>query len=73
VGSPETDSSEACIPSDEIPYDGLDQDCDGADLSDVDGDGYHAVIAGGEDCDDQDSEVRPVPPEASQALRNPGL
>jgi len=59
VDSLEPDSSQACEPSDEIPYDGQDQDCDGADLTDVDGDGYHAVIVGGEDCDDQDPEVRP--------------
>ncbi len=35
----------------EIPYDGVDQDCDGSDLDDVDGDG--SVY--GVDCDDDDA------------------
>ncbi|MBK9644875.1 MAG: right-handed parallel beta-helix repeat-containing protein [Deltaproteobacteria bacterium] len=43
----------------EIPYDGKDQDCDGADLTDVDGDGHDAVAAGGDDCDDDDATVNP--------------
>lgn len=43
-----------CVPTTEVPYDGLDQDCDGSDLVDVDGDGYAAEEAGGEDCDDSD-------------------
>jgi MYXO-CTERM domain-containing protein len=41
----------------EVPYDGLDQDCDGADLTDVDGDGDDAVAAGGTDCADGDAAV----------------
>ncbi len=40
--------------ADEIPYDGVDQDCQGGDLADVDGDGHDAQIAGGDDCDDSD-------------------
>lgn len=40
--------------TDEIPYDGVDQDCDGTDLTDVDGDGSIGQDAGGDDCDDQD-------------------
>ncbi|HBI24416.1 MAG TPA: hypothetical protein DDX84_09510, partial [Nitrospiraceae bacterium] len=37
----------------EIPYDGIDQDCDGRDLIDVDGDGYNAVLPA--ECEFSDS------------------
>ncbi len=43
----------------EIAYDGVDQDCDGGDLVDVDGDGYAAVEAGGNDCNDEDPQIGP--------------
>ncbi len=43
----------------EIPYDGIDQDCDGNDVLDADGDGYSAEAAGGDDCDDNDALVFP--------------
>ena len=43
----------------EVPYDGVDQDCDGSDLEDVDGDGYSAAAVGGPDCDDADVDVHP--------------
>ncbi|MFM7203562.1 MAG: MopE-related protein [Myxococcota bacterium] len=43
----------------ELPYDGIDQDCDGADLLDVDGDGALGLPAGGDDCDDTDSDRFP--------------
>jgi len=36
--------------ADEVPYDGIDQDCDGTDLDDLDGDGS----AWPDDCDDED-------------------
>ncbi len=42
----------------EVPYDGVDQDCSGADLTDVDGDGVDGG-ADGEDCDDGDPGVYP--------------
>jgi len=43
----------------EVPYDGVDQDCDGADLLDADGDGWDSDLAGGTDCDDTDPSVHP--------------
>lgn len=39
----------------DIPYDGIDQDCIGGDLIDVDNDGYDYTT----DCDDTNSEVNP--------------
>jgi hypothetical protein len=41
----------------EVPYDTLDQDCDGFDLTDVDGDGHEAIEAGGDDCDDENTNI----------------
>jgi predicted outer membrane repeat protein len=43
----------------ETPYDGVDQDCDGADLDDLDGDGFASTRLGGGDCDDSDAAVYP--------------
>jgi len=45
------DTEDTIFPgADEVPYDGIDQDCDGADLDDLDGDGS----AWPDDCDDED-------------------
>ena len=43
----------------ETAYDGVDQDCDGADLVDVDADGEAAAAVGGGDCNDADPAVYP--------------
>ena len=48
-----------CPGCDEIPYDEIDQDCDGGDLVDWDGDGFDAAEVGGTDCDDADASVAP--------------
>jgi len=42
----------------ETPYDGVDQDCDGVDLADLDGDGVDGG-AYGEDCNDLDPTTHP--------------
>ncbi len=46
--------------AEEIPYDGIDQDCNGSDVTDVDGDGYDADWFGGEDCNDSDGTISPA-------------
>jgi hypothetical protein len=43
------------MPATEIPYDGLDQDCDGADLDDQDADGHPHP----QDCNDTDPQISP--------------
>jgi hypothetical protein len=43
----------------EIAYNGIDDDCAGGDLRDVDGDGFDAVVVGGTDCDDNNAQVHP--------------
>ncbi len=60
------DDSDASIhPSaEETPYDGIDQDCDGLDLTDVDGDGWEGPEVGGTDCDDEDASVYPGAPDS---------
>lgn len=45
--------------AEEIPYDGIDQDCDNDDLTDLDEDGFDAEEAGGDDCDDADDDIYP--------------
>ncbi|MBX2801668.1 MAG: FG-GAP repeat protein [Myxococcales bacterium] len=54
------DNDEDSYPgAEEIPYDKIDQDCSGADLVDVDGDGWTAWEAGGQDCNDLRADVYP--------------
>lgn len=43
----------------EIPYNGIDENCDGKDLVDVDIDGYNSTSAGGKDCNDNDASINP--------------
>jgi hypothetical protein len=49
----------------EVAYNGIDDDCDGADLVDLDEDGDPSMSVGGGDCDDQNAErsslIREVP------------
>jgi len=52
----------------ETPYDGIDQDCDGLDLTDVDSDGHDSIVVGGEDCDDNNSSVNPDAPELANGV-----
>jgi hypothetical protein len=60
-GGDDCDDNNAMVLSgaSEVAYDGIDQDCDGADLTDLDGDGVDAEEAGGTDCDDVDPAVAP--------------
>jgi hypothetical protein len=44
----------------DLPYDGVDQDCSGADLVDVDGDGHPGPAGSGPDCDDTAPLVNPT-------------
>lgn len=44
----------------EVPYDGVDNDCAGdGDLEDFDGDGHRAEQVGGDDCNDGNDQVHP--------------
>ena len=43
----------------ETAYDGVDDDCDGEDLVDVDRDGFADSSVGGDDCDDNDNMIFP--------------
>jgi hypothetical protein len=45
--------------AEEIPYNGIDEDCSGADLTDIDEDGYDSWEAGGNDCDDENPLINP--------------
>jgi len=54
----------------EVPYDGIDQDCDGADLCDVDEDGfdYDGGACLGTDCDDSDADIGPGTTEVADGV-----
>ena len=54
----------------EVAYDGVDQDCDGSDLVDVDGDGWVGRAVGGDDCDDAAADVNPAGDEVCGDLRD---
>ena len=49
--------------ADEIPYDGIDQNCDGHDLVDIDEDGYASAQVDGPDCNDLDYYINPSNPD----------
>ena len=50
--------------ADDVPYDGIDNDCAGdGDLVDFDGDGYDGEQVGGDDCNDNNPDIFPGAPE----------
>ena len=59
-GSDCDDTDDAIHPgADEVPYDGIDNDCSDGDDDDLDGDGYASIAVGGDDCDDGDDTTHP--------------
>lgn len=73
VGGDDCDDSTAAIHpgANEVPYNGIDEDCTGADLTDVDGDGEASTkVSGGRDCKDQDANVYASSPERCDGVDN---
>lgn len=67
VGDDCDDTNSAISPSaTEIPYDGVDQDCSGADSLDADNDGFDSIDYGGNDCNDNDPDTFPGAPEVAK-------
>ncbi len=55
----------------ELPYDGVDNDCDAATADDdLDGDGYGSAELGGPDCDDSDPAISPAADEYCDGVDN---
>jgi hypothetical protein len=71
-GGTDCDDDDAAISPDttDIPYDGVDNDCSGADMTDVDGDGHDAQSVGGDDCDDDDGAISPDNVEICDSVDN---
>ncbi len=59
-----------CIPRPEIPYNAIDEDCNGNDITDIDRDSYDSILAGGTDCDDDDHRINPSAPEKCDGVDN---
>ena len=49
----------------EVPYDSIDQDCDGYDLTDIDMDGFDGEAVGGTDCNDLEPAIYPDAPRSA--------
>ncbi|MFO0004694.1 MAG: MopE-related protein [bacterium] len=49
-----------------MPYDGVDQDCDGVDNLDADDDGFDSNAHGGNDCNDTVGSIYPGAPEVAK-------
>lgn len=56
--------------ADDIPGDGIDQDCSGEDLVDEDLDGFTGAAYGGPDCDDHDAAIHPGAAEIPDHIDN---
>ncbi len=65
VVSDDCDDTDATVNpgADDLPYDGIDSDCDGRSDYDADGDGYDSAAYSGDDCDDSNASVSPGTPE----------